>query len=364
MPVYNIPIYGLIGSPESPEDKATYFQYTDLLLHINNARLFDTLNLDFASDGGFCDVADRMIEAVKKTGKIITSCNSGNVCSAASKFFTLAPKGQRFFHPEKGMFLIHNPWGTIEGDASELAQASKELRKIEGEYAAWYAAATGSDQAIIEAFMKENIPLTPDQIQQLGFAEIIQPEIKAVAKLKSNNSEMDNKEVIEKLNGFEKAMNRFIALFKPKAIMIADATGKELEFPELTDPSEIAVGVKVNDGGAPANGEYPQADGSVFVCANGVLTEIKPPAADPMQQMMDENKALKEQLAAAQASVLAAEAKATEVTNEAVKMADEFKAFKAQFKDFNFKAATPEDEKNKPVIVKKAFFSKEEVEKM
>jgi len=362
MPVYNIPIYGLIGSPESPEDTGTYFQYTDLLLHINNARLYDTLNLDISSDGGFCDVADRMIEAVKKTGKIITSCNSGNVCSAASKMFTLAPKGQRYFHPEKGMFLIHNPWGEVEGDASELAQASKKLKSIESEYAAWYAEATGSDIGIIEAFMKENKPLTPDQIEQLGFAEIIQPVIKAVAKLKLNTNEMDNKEVIEKLNGFEKALQKFMAMFKPKAIMIADATGKELEFPELTDPSEIAVGVKVNVGGAPAEGEFPQADGTVFVCAAGVLTEIKPAAADPMQEMMDENKALKEQLAAAQASIVAAEAKATEAGNEAVKMTGEFKAFKAQFKDFDFKAATPEGEK-KHVIVKKAVYSKEEVDK-
>jgi hypothetical protein len=43
-------------------------------------------------------------------------------------------------------------------------------------------------------------------------------------------------------------------------------------------------------------------------------------------------------------------------------MAGEFKAFKAQFKDFDFKAATPEEEK-KHVIVKKAVYSKEEVDK-
>jgi ATP-dependent protease ClpP protease subunit len=360
MPVYNIPIYGLLGSPENEEDKATYFQYTDLLIHINNARLFDTLNLDISSDGGFCDVADKMIDLIKGTGKIITSCNSGNVCSAASKIFTLAPKGQRFFHPEKGVFLIHNPWGTIEGDASELAQASKELKAIESEYAKWYAAATGSDESIIKAFMAENVPLTPDQVQQLGFAEIIQPEIKAVAKLKSNNNEMDNKEVIEKLNGFEKVLNRFVAMFKPKAVMIADATGKELEFPELTDPSEIAVGAKVNVGGSPAQGEFPQADGTVFVCAGGVLTEIRP-AANEMDALKQELATANAKLAEAEAKAVAAEAKANVASQEAIKMAGEFKAFKAQFSDFNFKAAKPgEDDDSKK---KKAIFSKEDVSK-
>lgn len=350
MPVYNIPIYGLIGSPESKEDKAKYFQFTDLLMHLNNARAFDTLNLDIASDGGYVDVCDKMIDAIKGTGKFITSCNSGNVCSAASKLFTLAPKGSRFFHSERGVFLIHNPWGTVEGDSTELADAAKSLRSIETEYAKWYEAATGSDITIIQAFMSENIPLTPEQIESLGFATIVQPDIKAVAKLTLKNNLMDNKEVTEKLNGFEKTLQKVLAFFKIKALMLSDANGKELEFPDLTDVSEVAVGVKVMENGAPANGEYPQPDGSVLKCENGILMEIIPAAGgDDLEAIKTENEALKAEIESLKAAKVTAELEAVEATKVATEIKAEYKKFKSQFSDFKFKAAKPYEDKKEEV---------------
>lgn len=349
MPVYNIPIYGLIGSPETKEDKALYFKYTDLLLHLNKAKAYDTLNLDIASDGGYCDVADRMIEAIKATGKFITSCNSGNVCSAASKIFTLAPKGSRTFHSERGVFLIHNPWSDVQGDASQMAQAAKKLKSIENEYASWYEAATGTEANILLQFMAENVPLTPEQIESLGFATIVKPVVKAVAKLKSINTMKEN-EIIEKMNGFEKFFKQIFAKLKIKALMLADANGKELEFPDINDVAELATGIKVLENGAPANGEYPQADGSVLKCENGILVEIVPAApADNSEALQKENEALKAEIATLKAAKTTAETEATQAKAEVVNVKAEFVKFKSQFSDFKFKGPKPEeDDKNKP----------------
>lgn len=360
MPVYNIPIHGLIGSPEDKDDKKKYFQYSDLLMHINAAKDFDTLNLDIASDGGYVDECDRMIDKIKSTGKFITSCNSGNVASAASKLFTLAPKGSRFFHSEKGCFLIHNPWGEIEGDAALLSEAAKNLKSIEKQYAEWYAVATGSDETIISDFMSENKPLTNEQIESLGFATIVQPVIKAVAKLTLKNNNMDQKLVEEKLNGFEKMLNKILAKFKIKALILADANGKELEFPDLADISEIAVGVKVLESGAPANGEYTQSDGSILKCENGILVEIIPVAGDNMEAAKKEIEALKAELETLKAAKVDSEILAADASKEVVAIKAEFIKFKSQFSDFKFKAAKPEDEpKDKKVI-----FSKDDVDKM
>jgi ATP-dependent protease ClpP protease subunit len=362
MAVYNIPIYGLIGSPEDETDTATYFQYSDLLTHLNKATLYDTLNLDIASNGGFVDVCDKMIDRIKATGKFITSCNSGNVASAASKLFTLAPKGSRFFHADKGVFLIHNPWGEVEGDSTILSDAAKSLKGIENEYAAWYAAATGSDETILKDFMAENKPLTTAQVEELGFATIVQPVIKAVAKLTSNNNKMELKQVEEKMNGFEKSLKRVMAFFKIKAIMLADANGKELEFPDLTDASEITVGVKVMEAGAPANGEYPQPDGSVLKCENGVLIEIVPPAGgDDMEALKAENTALKTELESLKAAKVTAEMQATEAGQTALEIKAEFVKFKSQFSDYKFKGATPDDDSDPK---KKIIISKDQLEKM
>jgi ATP-dependent protease ClpP protease subunit len=360
MSVYSIPIYGLIGSPESPEDKALYFPFDKFLLHVNKAKEFDMIELDIASDGGYVDVTDKMIDVLKATKKPIISKNSGNIASAASKLFTLAPKGSRSFDPSKGVFLIHNPWGTIEGDANELAAASKELQDTENEYAKWYAGATGSDLNVIKSFMSENIPLTVEQVESLGFATIVKPTVNAVAKLKSSNiNQMDNKDVVEKLNGFEKLMQKLFAKLKIKAIMLADTNGKELEFPELTDVSEIAVGVKVSEGGKPADGEYPQPDGTVLVCKAGVLTEIKPKA--------DDTQALKDELAAAKAEIeklkgekALVEEKATEAVKVANEVKSEFTKFKAQFSAGDPGSGTPPA--GDPG--KKEFLTKDELEKM
>ncbi len=364
MPVYSIPIHGLIGSPESPDDKQLYFQFDQFLLHVNQAKEFEAIELDIASDGGFVDVADKMIDVLKATKKPITSKNSGNVASAASKLFTLAPKGFRTFDPAKGVFLIHNPWGAVTGTSEEMNAAAMNLQQIEKEYIKWYADATGSDMNVIKAFMTENIPLTPEQVESLGFATITRPTINAVAKLKSNYIQMDNKEVVEKLNGFEKflkGLEKTFAKFMPKAIMIADVNGKELEFPELNDPAEIKTGVKVSQGGSPATGDFVLPDGRTLVCDNGVVNDIKEAAAPA-----DDTQALKDEIAALKAeneSLKSAKAEADSKVDEAVKAVNavttEFKSFKAQFTSGNPGGAQPPAGGNTQNTVRKPYKSKE-----
>lgn len=335
MSVYIIPIHGLLGSPEGPEDKAQYFPFDQFLIHVNNARVAETIQLDIASDGGYVDVAEKMIEVLRNTKKPIVSKNSGNVCSAASKIFTLAPKGSRFYDPSKGVFLIHNPWGAIEGDSDELAKASKELDDLNKSYAKWYANATGSDIGVIEAFMDENKPLTPEQVETLGFAEIVNATVNAVAKIKTNNTAMENKQVIEKMNGFEKMLKDIKALFRAKAIMIADVNGTEIEFPDLNDPAELAVGVKANVAGAPAVGEFVLPDGRTVVCVNGEVTEIKEPAADPMQALKDENADLKKQVETLTAENTANAQASADAVAKLEKLDTEFRAFKASYSKGN-----------------------------
>ncbi len=347
MPSYIIPVHGLIGSPESSEDKEQYFTYDMFLAHVNAAKEADTIIMDYASDGGFCDIADKMIVVLQGTKKNIISRNSGNVCSAASKMFCLASKENRFFDASKGVFLIHNPWGQIEGDSAELALASKALQNTETEYAKWYATATGADINVIKAHMDENIPLTSEQVESLGFASLVKPTVNAVAKLKSSintKSEMDKKEISERLNGFDRLLNRIAAKFKIQAVMVADANGKELEFPDLTDPAEIKVGEKVNEGGSPADGEYPQPDGTIYVCEAGTLKEIKPKASEgdeELQALKAENENLKAENDNLKAEKVKAETTATEAVAGLTEVKAEFKKFKAQFSDGYHSDNTP-----------------------
>ena len=353
-------IEGMIGTPENDDDKNKYFSYSDLLLAVSKSSEYQSIELVINSNGGYVDVADDMIALLKSLKKPISARNSGNICSAASKIFTLAPKENRFFDPFKGQFLIHNPWAKIEGDSNTLASISSKLQEIENDYAKWYSEKTGSDINVIRGFMKQNAPLTVEQIETLGFAICANKQIpiNACAKLKIHNN-MENKEVIERLSSFEKMLNSIMSMFKPKALMLSDTNGTELEFSDIKDVSELKTGTKVTQGGSPANGEYMMPDGSTLVCESGTVKEIKQPQSE------DETSALKAEIEALKAENLQlkgekekAEASISNVSSEFNKISAEYAKIKAMFSDGNPINATP------PHSESKKYLSKSELEKM
>ena len=139
---YVIPIHGIIGEPYHGNDKRLYFSFRDSLIHLNNSKSYDSIKLDISSDGGSVDEGKKMEAAILAIGKPIFSENSGNVASAASRIFCLATFENRLFNPDKGVFLIHNPWLEMAGDSKELANASEYLAEIEEDYISFYANAT------------------------------------------------------------------------------------------------------------------------------------------------------------------------------------------------------------------------------
>lgn len=309
MDIYNIPVIGVIG-----ED----FKVTDLLMHIANAKNFNALKLLINSPGGDVEAADKMAEIILKTNKEIYSTNIGDVASAASRIFCIAPKQNRTFNPAKGQFIIHNPWAQVEGDATYMEKAAKQLKKTESTYCQYYSDRTGTDLEVIQGFMNENIPLTAEQIQSLGFAEIVSDEIKPLAFINLKNNTMNEKQ----FSAFEEMLSKIYAWIKPKALIKTDVNGNELDFPSAKAPEEIVPGIDVMMAGQPAEGDFVMPDGSVYKCEKGKLIEIIAPQPDEMQM-------LKEQLATLQAEKDAAIAAQANLTTEI----NEFKA-KAEA-DFN-----------------------------
>jgi ATP-dependent protease ClpP protease subunit len=346
---YTIPIHGLIGIEEENEKS---FMLSDLLLHLNNAKDFTSLHLDIDSNGGYCDVSEDMCKLIVNTGKFITSSNSGNVASAATPIFLLPTHiSLRKFNPTKGEFLIHNPWTEVEGDAQYLAEVSKSLAKTENDYAKIYQTISGADVNIIKAFMRENTPLTPEQIESLGFATIVQNEFKAVAKLNLKTDTMTEPQLNEKFEKFEESFfSKIKALFRPKALMIADVNGKEIEYPEINDATEIKEGIAA----IAEDDEYLQADGRIFVIKGNKIVEIKEP------QAADDTEALKAELEALRAENESLKALSTEATEtveqvkaQAKEIENEFKNFKAQMTNFTPAKAATETKTKEPFNFKK-----------
>jgi hypothetical protein len=81
-------------------------------------------------------------------------------------------------------------------------------------------------------------------------------EIKALALINYKQSKMNNEEVVKKLNVLEALMLSVKAIFKPKSLLVSDVNGVELDFgADVTDPSQIVIGVSATVNGAPATGE-------------------------------------------------------------------------------------------------------------
>lgn len=354
---YLLPIIGIIGVD---------FKYTDLLMHLNAAKDCSILDCVYDSLGGYIDEGLKITEALSKCGKIIKSRNSGNVASIAVSPFLVASKENRKFDPNKGQFLIHCPLidpEDMKGDmytADDLTSMAKALKTYEGQLVKQYVVATGSDANILKAFMDENKPLTPEQITSLGFAQIEQPQFKAVALINNKSEKMEVKEVHEKLSVIETLLVSFKNMFKAKNIVLQCVDGKEIDFGDAVQtPEQIVVGVKGTVDGKPAQGEYTFADGSKMNFDKGELKGVVPAQNPEMDKLQKENQDLQNKLKESTEAQNKMKVELEAIKTASNKITEEFTAFKNQFSKEN---PTP----NTPVVdvVKKKNLTRQELEKL
>lgn len=354
--IYILPIIGVIG-----ED----FKYTDVLMHLSAAKDSQYIKLVIASPGGYIDEGEKIREALVQSKKVMFATNSGDVASYAVSLFTVAPRQNRTFDPAKGVFLIHLPFvgpeDGVSGTADELDQIAQSLKKLEKNIISEYSKATGTDTAVLEGFMSEDTPLTPEQVETLGFATVKKQEYKAVALYKSN-TDMTNEEVKTKLTGLESLMKKVLNFIRPKSLMVQDVNGVELDFgAAIETPDQIAAGATATVEGAPAQGEYTLASGEVYKFEGGVLTEVVPPAGNELETLKTENAALKTEIENMKAQIAASQAQFESFKGEAEKQVKEvteaFKLFKNQFSTGDPKPGDPKGDPEPPAT-RKAFKTK------
>lgn len=316
---YVIPIHGEIGKD---------LKASNIMLHLTNAKDYDSIHLDVNSIGGEIFEADKIIKLLVDSGKVHTAANSGDVMSAAVDIFMTAPV--RSFDPTKGGFLIHNPWNDTKGDASDHEAVAKELKRIETDLAKKFAKITGVEESIIKMLMSEDRPLTVEEIKTYNFATIVEritPVPLAIYKPKTNT--MTDHEIDKKLESFGKKLtDSFKSMFKPKAMMIADADGNEITIPDIADISELAVGLAVT---GVNDGTYTLTDGRILTIEAGVITVIDVPV-DEMAELKAENERLKAELEAKAQEITAIAEEKTKAMAKFTELQNDFNSIKSSFK--------------------------------
>jgi ATP-dependent protease ClpP protease subunit len=299
------------------------YTYKQFITDYSNAK-GEMITLFVDSVGGSVTEGNQIAEFIRShSDQFSRVINSGHVASIAASIFLALPFEKRFFDMGKGVALIHNPMAPPSDTmqtADEMISVAELLKGEQKNINSYIAKQTGADSDVIAALMQINEPLTEAQLTSINFANIL--KFQAVAYLNKQNDNMKKEEVEEIVaKSNQSFFDKIVALFKPefKAIMLTDANGNQIDFPEVAEGSMPVVGDKVN---AP-DGEIVMASGETYVIVANVITEIKPAAADEpnveLEAIKAENEALKAQLASAQTK------------------ADEMKALEARLASFTSK---------------------------
>jgi len=333
----NIYISGQIGT----YDGVNGVELIDVIGQVKKQPQATSFNVHINSEGGLVDVGFDIFNYLKALGKPVTTIGSGIVASIATVIFMA---GSTRMVRENTPFMIHLPWGGTEGNADELELFTAELRRLEKQMTDFYKKELNLESEAILPLLKNETWLSAEQLTTLGFTNSV--PVLAVAKTHIN---LNNQNMItdKDKSWMEGLFNGFFSKFKGSSIknkVIQDGTGTELDFTDLADDAAIETGAAATVGGSPAEGEYTLPDGTIYVFAAGLLTEIKEPEADELATANERIAELETELETAKAEAQTATATVAAMKKDVDKLKSQVMSkFKMDGKKETSKQAEPVD---------------------
>lgn len=153
-------------------------QAKDFVSQLNAVESSD-IDVEINSPGGDTFAGVTMYNALRASGKNVTTKVMGVAASAASLVFMA---GDKRIMPANTMLMIHDPWTITAGNASELRDTADMLDKVGGSVRATYAARSGLDDATLTEMLSKDTWLTADEALANGFATEVVAEVAVQAK--------------------------------------------------------------------------------------------------------------------------------------------------------------------------------------
>lgn len=138
----------------------------------------DTLHLRINSPGGSVIQGNVIYNALKRLDKTIITHIDGMAASMAS---VIALAGSRVHMAANALYMIHNPWTMIAGEADDLRKEADLLDKIKDTILNAYDRAN-YDRAELGELMDAETWFTATEAWEAGFIDEIEGEQKAAAK--------------------------------------------------------------------------------------------------------------------------------------------------------------------------------------
>lgn len=197
-------------------------------------------------------------------------------------------------------FMMHLPMGDMGGGgtADEIEAFGKKVREEEDKLCKFYSELMGFDKDTIKSLISTDTYLNEEQTNALGITTIETTKIVAKAYFNLNT---DNKMTKEEKSWIEKGFDTILAKLSGKKIvnvMLQDATGVTIDFPDVAEGETVTIGAKAVIDGSPAEGEYLMPDGNTYVFTAGELSEIKEASSgtEDVEALKAELENLKKQL--------------------------------------------------------------------
>lgn len=257
----------------------------DVIRQVKNQPQATSFLVKIHSEGGYVDDGFQIHDYLKSLDKEKPVTTSTTMAYSIASVIFMAGSVRLMPNESENTYMIHLPWMQVIGDSIELNEYLNNLKDAENRLVNFYTEVLTIDKSTIFSLLKNETMLNSDQCLDLGIATDLEIPLKAVAKLhtpKENNDSIMNKltkkidQIWNKLNGIK------------AELVLQDATGLELVFPELEASDVASVDAKVTVDGKPAEGDYLMPDGSTVTVKGGVVTEIKQ-VEDPIEEAPTEN---------------------------------------------------------------------------
>lgn len=129
----------------------------------------DPLSVRVNSPGGSVSHAVAIKTMIEQWKGPVSIQIDGLAASAAS-YISMARNASEVTIADGSLFMIHNPWSGVIGDAKTMRKEADVLDKLGGDLVKAYADRTGIDAAQLAQMMDEETWLTADEAVAQGFA--------------------------------------------------------------------------------------------------------------------------------------------------------------------------------------------------
>lgn len=298
----------------------------DVISQVENQKEATMFNVYINSVGGSVDVGFDIYNYLVSLNVPIKTIGQEMVASIATVIFMAGSTREMEAGTE---FMIHLPWGSVSGTSQEIEQYNEMLKKYEKKLVDFYVKATGLSDEAIRPLLTYETWLSPKLANDLRFTTSIANDVPILAKA-NFNFKPDSKMTDEQKGMFTKLFEKVDAIFSKvnvsnvKNIVLQDANGVEVEFPDVAEGEMPIVGESnALVDGQPAEGEYLMPDGQTYIFTGGVLTEIVEAQVDDNAEKIAE---LEKQLAEAKAEIEAKNEALTEASNVVATLKKEIKS--------------------------------------